>query len=72
MTSKDYTANAQVPPDHVFEKVNLARRANLINHMEFFQDVVSGNIKLSNDSIGDTFTSWKVGGQDFYAYGLSV
>ena len=70
MTSKDYTANAQVPPDHVFEKVNLARRAELVGHLEFFQKVVDGSIRLSNDSIGNVFTSWKVGGQDFYAYGL--
>lgn len=42
----------------------------LINTEEFFKQVVENKIALSNDREADVFTSWKVGGQDFYAYGI--
>lgn len=41
----------------------------LIDHMKFFAFVTEGAIKLTNDRDGDVFSSWKVGGQDFYIYG---
>lgn len=44
----------------------------LIDHMKFFAFVTEGAIKLTNDRDGDIFSSWKVGGQDFYIYGKAV
>lgn len=41
----------------------------LINHKEFFRFVLNGIIELSNEAESNVFTSWKVGGQDFYIYG---
>jgi len=41
-----------------------------VDHMQFFGDVLSGKIKLSNQDDANVLTSWKVGGQDFYAYGV--
>lgn len=36
--------------------------------MELFRAVTEGTALLSNDQDADIFASWKVGGQDFYAY----
>ena len=47
-----------------------APRRKLVNHLDFFRGVLDGTIKLANDRDGDCFASWKVGGQDFYAYGM--
>lgn len=41
-----------------------------VDHMQFFGDVLSGKIKLSNQDDANVFASWKVGGQDFYVYGV--
>ncbi len=45
-------------------------KANLINHNDFFHEVGTGKIVLSNDRDANVFASWKVGGQDFYVYGI--
>ena len=42
----------------------------LISHTRFFQEFLDGTIKLSNDRNANIFASWKVGGQDFYIYGI--
>lgn len=41
-----------------------------ITYKEFFKGVLDGTITLSNDRDGNTFCSWKAGGQDFYAFGV--
>jgi len=46
------------------------KERKLIHHDEFFKLYLDGKIKLSNDRDGDIFSSWKVGGQDFYIYGV--
>lgn len=42
----------------------------LVNHFDFFRRVLDGTVKLANDMDADCFASWKVGGQDFYIYGI--
>ena len=42
----------------------------LIHHYKFFGFVLRKRIELSNDEDADVFASWKVGGQDFYVYGV--
>jgi len=44
----------------------------LMKYVEFFEAVLGGNIKLSNEAEADVFASWKVGGQDFYIYGINT
>jgi hypothetical protein len=41
----------------------------LLDHFDFWQGAITGQIELTNDQAADVFCSWKVGGQDFYAYG---
>ncbi len=41
-----------------------------ISHKKFFQRVLDTEISLSNDRDATCFCSWKVGGQDFYIYGI--
>ena len=47
-----------------------APRRKLVNHLDFFRRVLDGTMKLANDRDADCFASWKVGGQDFYVYGI--
>ncbi len=44
---------------------------NCINYLDFFQSVINQKIKLSNGRDATIFASWKVGGQDFYIYGIA-
>ena len=44
----------------------------LIHHLVFFRGVLEGTIQLANDQDADCFASWKVGGQDFYVYGIKL
>jgi len=40
------------------------------DHRDFFRQVSSGKIRLSNQDDANAFASWKVGGQDFTIYGI--
>lgn len=44
-------------------------KPKLLTYTEFFNEVISNNIKLTNQEDANVFASWKVGGQDFYVYG---
>ena len=44
----------------------------LISHADFFELFLVDKIKLTNNRDADIFSSWKVGGQDFYIYGVVV
>jgi hypothetical protein len=46
------------------------KEPTLMNHMEFMRAVSDKSIILCNEQDSEVFTSWKVGGQDFYAYGI--
>lgn len=41
----------------------------LIDYLKFFDLVLRGEIKLTNDKLANVWASWKVDGQDFYVYG---
>ena len=57
---------------NLHDTVNKYSKSKLrsLDHLEFFKMVLDKTIKLSNDQDATCFTSWKVGGQDFYVYGV--
>jgi len=44
----------------------------LIDHMAFLFQVTDGTLQMTNQQDAEVFCSWKVGGQDFYAYGKAI
>jgi hypothetical protein len=48
----------------------IKRPVKCINHLDFFAKSIGDEIKLSNDIDCNIFASWKVGGQEFYIYGI--
>lgn len=44
------------------------KRYVTMHHLDIFQGVLNGNMKLCNDRDATHLASWKVGGQDFYVY----
>lgn len=56
-------------PQRAVQEAPAPKTKQLLSHTTFFNMVKMGDIALSNAEDATVHTSWKAGGQDFYAYG---